>query len=183
MRDLGAKVGLSGPAVTERVRRLEERGVVRSYRAEVAPERIGLPVVAFVSLGMSYDVRPSNRLEGEVQAIDEVVECYRITGEDAYLLKVAVADMEALRETLDRLSELTSALRRWAVSLDVSANLLIIRTPPGHANALARAIDEARLPDVLGTVAGDDTIMVIAREGVQGAAVERELQHHLEGDT
>ena len=47
---------------------------------------------------------------------------------------------------LDRLSELTSALRRWAVSLDSSANLLVIRTPPGHANALARAIDEAHLP-------------------------------------
>lgn len=84
---------------------------------------------------------------------------------------------------LDRLSELTSALRRWAVSLDASANLLVIRTPPGHANALARAIDEARLPDVLGTVAGDDTIMVIGREGVRGAAIERDLRHHLEGDT
>jgi transcriptional regulator of arginine metabolism len=84
---------------------------------------------------------------------------------------------------LDRLSELTAALRRWAVSLEASANLLIVRTPPGHANALARAIDQARLSDVLGTVAGDDTIMVIAREGVQGAALERELRHHLEGDT
>jgi transcriptional regulator of arginine metabolism len=84
---------------------------------------------------------------------------------------------------LDRLSELTSALRRWAVSLDPSANLLVIRTPPGCANALARVIDEARLPDVLGTIAGDDTITVIAREGVQGAAIERELRHHLEGDT
>ena len=84
---------------------------------------------------------------------------------------------------LDRLSELTSALRRWAVSLDASANLLIVRTPPGYANALARAIDQARLPDVIGTIAGDDTIMVIAREGVQGTAIERELRHHLEGDT
>ena len=84
---------------------------------------------------------------------------------------------------LDRLSELTSALRRWAVSLDSSANLLVIRTPPGHANALARAIDEARLPDVIGTIAGDDTITVIAREGVQAAAVESDLRHHLEGDT
>jgi transcriptional regulator of arginine metabolism len=84
---------------------------------------------------------------------------------------------------LDRLSELTSALRRWAVSLDPSANLLVVRTPPGCANALARAIDEARLPDVLGTIAGDDTITVIAREGVQGTAIERELRHHLEGDT
>jgi transcriptional regulator of arginine metabolism len=84
---------------------------------------------------------------------------------------------------LDRLSELTSALRRWAVSLDPSANLLVVRTPPGCANALARVIDEARLPDVLGTIAGDDTITVIAREGVQGTAIERELRHHLEGDT
>jgi transcriptional regulator of arginine metabolism len=84
---------------------------------------------------------------------------------------------------LDRLSELTSALRRWAVSLDPSGNLLVVRTPPGCANALARAIDEARLSDVLGTIAGDDTITVIAREGVQGTAIERELRHHLEGDT
>ena len=84
---------------------------------------------------------------------------------------------------LDRLSELTSALRRWAVSLDASGNLLVVHTPPGHANALAQAIDQARLPDVLGTIAGDDTITVIAREGVQGADLERELRHHLEGDT
>ena len=84
---------------------------------------------------------------------------------------------------LDRMSELTSALRRWAVSLDSSANLLVIHTPPGHANALARAIDEARLPDVLGTIAGDDTITVIARDGVRGATVESELRHHLEGNT
>jgi transcriptional regulator of arginine metabolism len=84
---------------------------------------------------------------------------------------------------LDRLSELTSALRRWAMSLDASGNLLVVHTPPGHANALAQAIDQARLPDVLGTIAGDDTITVIAREGVEGAAIERELRHHLEGDT
>ena len=84
---------------------------------------------------------------------------------------------------LDRLSELTSALRRWAMSLDASGNLLVVHTPPGHANALAQAIDQARLPDVLGTIAGDDTITVIAREGVQGADLERELRHHLEGDT
>jgi transcriptional regulator of arginine metabolism len=84
---------------------------------------------------------------------------------------------------LDRLSELTSALRRWAVSLDASGNLVVVHTPPGHANALAQAIDQARLPDMLGTIAGDDTITVIAREGVQGATIERELRHHLEGDT
>jgi transcriptional regulator of arginine metabolism len=84
---------------------------------------------------------------------------------------------------LDRMSELTSALRRWAISLAASANLLVIQTPPGHANALAQAIDQARLSDVLGTIAGDNTIMVIARDGVPGAAIEHEFRHHLEGDT
>jgi len=84
---------------------------------------------------------------------------------------------------LDRLSELTSALRRWATSLEASGNLLVIHTPPGTANAVARASDQARLPDVIGTIAGDDTIMVIAREGVSGADLERQLRHHLDGDT
>ncbi len=84
---------------------------------------------------------------------------------------------------LDRLSELTSAMRRWAVSLEASANLLVVHTPSGYANALARAIDDARLPDVIGCVAGDDTIMVVARQGVAATSIERELRHHLEGDT
>ena len=105
MRNPGARVGLSAPAVAERVRRLEQRGVVRGYRAEVAPARVGLPVVAFLSVGMSRDVRPSPRLESNIGGINEVVECYRITGEDAYLLKVAVADMDALRDVIDRVSE------------------------------------------------------------------------------
>jgi len=84
---------------------------------------------------------------------------------------------------LRRLGELTSALRRWAVALDSSTNLLVVQTPPGCANALAQAIDQARLPEILGTVAGDNTIMVIAREASSGAAIEQQLRHHLEGDT
>jgi transcriptional regulator of arginine metabolism len=86
-------------------------------------------------------------------------------------------------EDLHRLSELTAALRRWAISLAPTANLLVIRTPAGHANALARVLDEARLPDVAGTVAGDDTIFVAARDGLSGATLAEELTHHLEGDT
>lgn len=91
--------------------------MIRGYHAEVAPEHVGLPVVAFVSLGMPWDARPSTRLERDLAAIVEIVECYRITGEDAYLLKVAVADMEGLRETLDRLSEFGRA--RTSVVLSV----------------------------------------------------------------
>jgi transcriptional regulator of arginine metabolism len=84
---------------------------------------------------------------------------------------------------LTRLSELTAALRRWALSLVPSGNLVLVQTPPGYANALAQALDAARLPDVAGTVAGDNTILVVAREGLAGADLAAELRHHLEGDT
>jgi transcriptional regulator of arginine metabolism len=86
-------------------------------------------------------------------------------------------------DDLSRLSNLTAALRRWTVSLTATGNLALLKTPPGHANALARAVDEADLADVAGTVAGDDTIFVAAREGVSGADLADELRHHLEGDT
>ncbi|HUP32647.1 MAG TPA: hypothetical protein VM184_06390 [Gaiellaceae bacterium] len=84
---------------------------------------------------------------------------------------------------LDRLSELTSALRRWTTSLEPTGNLVVLRTPPGHANALALAFDEAALPEVAGCIAGDDTIFLAAREGMSGAELAQQLRHHLDGDT
>jgi transcriptional regulator of arginine metabolism len=86
-------------------------------------------------------------------------------------------------EDLDRLSELTTALRRWALSLAPSGNLVVIETPPGCASPLAEAIDRARPADVVGTIAGENTIFVAAREGLAGAELAAELSHHLEGDT
>lgn len=84
---------------------------------------------------------------------------------------------------LDRLSELTSALRRLVVGVEPTGNLVVIRTAPGNANALGRAFDDADLPEVAGCVAGDDTIFVAAREGTTGSELAQGLRHHLEGDT
>ena len=86
-------------------------------------------------------------------------------------------------DDLSRLDELTSPPRRWTVSLTPTGGIVVIHTPPGTANTLARAIDAATLPDVAGTVAGDDTIFVAARDGLTGARLAQELTHHLEGDT
>ncbi len=84
---------------------------------------------------------------------------------------------------LSRLEELTAAIRRWTLRIAPSGNLAVVHTPSGYANALARAIDDAALPDVAGTVAGDDTIFVAAAEGVSGDDVADQLRHHLEGET
>ncbi len=85
--------------------------------------------------------------------------------------------------TCRRLDELTSALRRWTLSVTPTGQLVVVHTPPGTANALARAIDAAQVPDIAGTVAGDDTIFVAARDGLTGVQLAEELTHHLEGDT
>jgi transcriptional regulator of arginine metabolism len=80
---------------------------------------------------------------------------------------------------IDRFDELTSALRRWLGASTPSGTLLVIRTPRGFAAALADAIDTADLPDVAGTIAGDNTVFVAARDGLTGADIEAELRSHL----
>jgi len=130
----------------------------------------------------------------------EVAEALRDTGFDAVqttvsrdiaqlgLTKVRNAEGRLVyalpgAEDLNRLGELTAALRRWTLGLVATGNLVVVATPAGYANALAQAIDAARLPDIAGTLAGDNTIFVAAREGLSGAELEAELRHHLEGDT
>jgi transcriptional regulator of arginine metabolism len=74
---------------------------------------------------------------------------------------------------------LQEALERWALTFEASANLVVIRTPPGFANALAHELDESGHPHVAGTIAGDDTILVVART-VTGDELLDEFRHHLE---
>jgi transcriptional regulator of arginine metabolism len=86
-------------------------------------------------------------------------------------------------EDLDRLNELASALRRWALAVMPSGSLVIVRTPAGFASPLAEAIDRAQLADVAGTIAGENTIFIAAREGITGAELAAQLSHQLEGAT
>lgn len=86
-------------------------------------------------------------------------------------------------DDLSRLSELTAAVRRWLVSIEATGNLVVLKAPPGYASALARAIDDAQVPEVAGTVAGDDTIFVAAKAGLAGSDLATQFRHHLEGDT
>jgi transcriptional regulator of arginine metabolism len=87
------------------------------------------------------------------------------------------------QEDLTRLSELTAALRRWTLSMTPTGNLVVIEAPSGYASPLAEQIDVAALPDIAGTIAGNNTVFVAAREGVSGAELAEQLRHHLEGDT
>ena len=83
-------------------------------------------------------------------------------------------------DDLRRLDELTFALRRWAGGLTPAGNLCVIMTPRGFAAALADAIDAAELDEVAGTIAGDNTVFVAARDGLSGAELARVLRGHLQ---
>jgi len=72
-------------------------------------------------------------------------------------------------------SHLKRVLGEWLVEVSHSANLVVLRTPPGSAHVVGSAIDRAGLPDVLGSVAGDDTVLVIVSERVGGEPVARRL--------
>ena len=72
--------------------------------------------------------------------------------------------------------DLADALTRWALTLEPSANLVVVLTPYGYASALAQAIDVARHPHVAGTIAGENTVLLVAREPATGAELVDELR-------
>jgi Lrp/AsnC family leucine-responsive transcriptional regulator len=100
MSALARKVGMSAPAVTERVQRLQRAGVITGFSMQVDPAALGLPVTAFVR------VRPAARQLSKIadlaEQLDAVSECYRITGEDCFLVKIHAASIPELEATLDR---------------------------------------------------------------------------------
>lgn len=98
--ELGRRVGLSAPAVADRLARLEESGAIVAYRAEIDPRALGY------SLSVVLRIRPAPRELKKVaelaQRTPEVVECHRITGDDCYLIRAWVRDVEHLEHVIDR---------------------------------------------------------------------------------
>jgi Lrp/AsnC family leucine-responsive transcriptional regulator len=98
--ELGRRVGLSAPAVAERLARLEEAGAITGYRAELDPRALGY------SLSVVLRIRPAPRELKKVAELarrtPEVVECHRITGDDCYFMRMWVRDVDHLEEVIDR---------------------------------------------------------------------------------
>ena len=100
MAELGRRVSLSPPAVAERVQRLERAGVITGYHAAVDPKAVGYPIAAVVRVRPAS--RQLHRIPEVARELPEVVECYRITGEDCFFVKLHLRSMEDLEGILDR---------------------------------------------------------------------------------
>ncbi len=101
--ELGQRVNLSAPAVADRMRRLEEAGIITSYRAEVNLGKLGLPITAIIRVG-NMAGQNCQQILSRVSEIPEVIECYRVTGSDALIAKVAATSADHLERIIDQVS-------------------------------------------------------------------------------
>ena len=100
--ELGRRVGLTTPAVIERIRKMEDTGIISGYRVEIDTAKVGLPITAFIRMSIT-GVDYSHIIEVVGEA-NEVLECHRGTGNDSFIMKVAVADVGHLQTLIDRLT-------------------------------------------------------------------------------
>lgn len=96
--EIAKKVGLSQPSVADRIRKLEEQKIVTGYVARVDPRKLGKDVTAFIGVGIEHPKYFAG-FATQVMAMDEILECHRVAGQDSYLLKVRTENTQ----TLDRL--------------------------------------------------------------------------------
>ncbi len=108
--DLAKLVGLSPPSVHDRVRKLERDAVLRGSHADVDPKAVGLGVSALVGLNQREGVE-SDAIVEALQAIEEVEDCWFVAGEEAFVLKIRVADLDALDRTLSVLRRVPGVTR------------------------------------------------------------------------
>ena len=103
LKDLAQQVGLSSPSVAERLRRLDERGVIRAFTIEINPQALGYQLQAIVRIRAF----PGKLLlvKKLIEEIPEIVECDKVTGDDCFVARLFVQSIEQLDQILDRITE------------------------------------------------------------------------------
>ena len=120
--ELGRRVGLSTPAAAQRVRRMEDEGIIRAYQAEISPSHVGLPITAFIRMSIVGDVLP--RLTARLRSMPEIIECYRGTGADSFIMRVNVISVEHLNHVIDCLTPFGTTSTSLVLGSVVEKNLL-----------------------------------------------------------
>jgi Lrp/AsnC family transcriptional regulator, leucine-responsive regulatory protein len=121
--ELGRRVGLSTPAVIERVHRLEESGVIVGYRTLVDPAKVGLPVRAIVHVTVAGDKLA--KFASVVRGVPEVLECHRVTGAESFIVQVAVRDVRHMEEVIDSMMPYVSTNTSMVLASPVPWNRVL----------------------------------------------------------
>jgi Lrp/AsnC family leucine-responsive transcriptional regulator len=134
--ELAQAVGLSQPAVAERIRKLEQRGVITGYAARVDASQLGKDVTAFIGVGIDHP-RHFEAFAGAVMALDDVLECHRVAGEDSYLLKVKTRNTASLDALLVDTLRLLPGVTRTVTTIVLASikEEIRIQVPAGERGA------------------------------------------------
>ena len=120
--ELGRRVGLSTPATMERVHRLQEAGIITAFRAEVDHRKVGYPIVAFVRVNVVGDFLP--HVIKVSRETSEVLECYRVTGADSFIIRVAVRSVDDLQSVIDRFTPFVATTTSVVLSSIVTSRVI-----------------------------------------------------------
>lgn len=123
MKDLGKIVGLTSPAVSERVKRLEESGIIEGYKAIINPDALGRVIKAFIHISLPNNMY--KKFLDEARKDPRIVECHHITGDDCSVLKVIVKDMYELEEVIDTIKEIGSTKTSVILSTPIQAKSIL----------------------------------------------------------
>jgi Lrp/AsnC family leucine-responsive transcriptional regulator len=135
-RELGEAIGLSAPAVAERVRKLEESGIITGYHATVDYEAVGFPLLCIIRLNLTS--RAGGELDEIIESCPEVIESNRVTGSESHVIRARVSSTEHLEELLHLLWEFGTSVTNIVTSSPVPRRQMNIRA------ALARASEVNR---------------------------------------
>ena len=119
LTELGRKVGLSTPAVAERVRRLEDAGVIIGYHASLNLAKLGLPIRVLIRLTIHGGDTQVRRAVAAIKEMAEVGRCYRVTGHESFVLEADVVSVQHLEELIDKLSPLGATATSTVLSCPV----------------------------------------------------------------
>ncbi|MGA2989369.1 MAG: Lrp/AsnC family transcriptional regulator [Candidatus Korobacteraceae bacterium] len=135
--ELGRRVGLSTPAVTERVHKMEEEGIIIGFRTQIDAAKVGLPILAFIRV--KVDGRELSQFTNLASSFPEVLECHRITGAESFLLKAVVADVAHLETLLDALMPYEATTTSMVLSTALAwGNIAKPGSPPRAASVAKR---------------------------------------------
>lgn len=114
LAELGRRVGLTPPGVADRLRRLEEAGIITGYRVEIDAAKLGLPLTAFVRFTSTQQDYAA--VDAVISSLPEVLECHRVTGTDCYIMKVVVSSVGHLESLINRLTPYGSLISSIVLS-------------------------------------------------------------------
>jgi Lrp/AsnC family transcriptional regulator, leucine-responsive regulatory protein len=134
--EIGRRVGLSTPAAAERVRRLEQAGIINGYHARVNLAKLGLPLLVFVRMTVTGGGNPMASVVNAARQMPEVIECHRVTGEDSFILKAQLCSVAHLESLINRL-----------YPLGATTTCTVLSSPVQRRNISLKDLDNFHLRD------------------------------------